>query len=127
VGDEDRLAEEAGWRLVHAQFNLMDVRTIVLSKSHRPLWLFDQNDAADVEAAVRDAIAATKALCLAKEARHRAPGPRKLRHPSRSRNLRAFMDGVRDCDILVSNRGHWTKETPSSDVKHWALVNVVSA
>jgi hypothetical protein len=38
---EDRLAEEAGWRLIHAQFNLMDVRTIVLWKSHRPLWLFD--------------------------------------------------------------------------------------
>ena len=59
AADEDRLAEEAGWRLVHAQFNLADVRAIVLWKSHRPLWLFDQNDAADVEAAIRDAIAAT--------------------------------------------------------------------
>jgi hypothetical protein len=61
AAEEDRLAEEAGWRLVHAQSNLMDARTIVLCKSHRPLWLFDQNDSAEVEAAIKYAIAATHA------------------------------------------------------------------
>jgi hypothetical protein len=61
AADEDRLAEEAGWRLVNAPFNLADVKTIVLWKSHRRMDLFDQNDSADVESAIIDAIAATRA------------------------------------------------------------------
>ncbi|MFZ0732201.1 MAG: hypothetical protein WAM79_07750 [Candidatus Sulfotelmatobacter sp.] len=61
AADEDRLAEEAGWRLVNAPFNLADVETIVLWKSHRRMDLFDRNRSSDVEAAIDDAIAATHA------------------------------------------------------------------
>lgn len=61
TGDEDRLAEEAGWHLVNGPFNLADVRTIVRWKSHRKLSLFDDNDATDVESAITGAIAATPA------------------------------------------------------------------
>jgi len=61
AADEDRLAEEAGWRLVNCPFDIADVRTIVFWKSHRRMDLFEQNDASAVEAAVKDAIAATHA------------------------------------------------------------------
>jgi hypothetical protein len=59
VADEDRLAEEAGWRLVNGPFDIEDVKTIVRWKSHRRMDLFDLNDTEHVEAAIRDAIAAT--------------------------------------------------------------------
>ena len=61
AADEDRLAEEAGWRLVNTPFNLADVKTIILWKSHRPMYLFELNDCSEVEAAVKDSIAATEA------------------------------------------------------------------
>jgi len=61
AADWDRLAEEAGWRLVNCPFDVADVGTIVLWKSHRRMDLFEQNDPSDVEAAVKDAIAATHA------------------------------------------------------------------
>jgi len=43
VADEDRLAEEAGWRLVNGPFDMEDVRTIVRWKSHRRIDLFELN------------------------------------------------------------------------------------
>jgi hypothetical protein len=61
AGDEDRLMEEAGWRLVNGSFDVADVFTIILWKSHRPVWLFEQNAPAVVETAIKDAIAATRA------------------------------------------------------------------
>jgi len=59
--DEDRIMEEAGRRLVNAEFDIEDATAVVRWKSHRPLWLFVQNKPPDVEAAIKAAIAATHA------------------------------------------------------------------
>lgn len=59
--EEDRIMEEAGWRLVNCEFDIEDATAVVRWKSHRPLWLFVQNERSDVEAAIKAAIAATHA------------------------------------------------------------------
>jgi hypothetical protein len=53
--------EKAGRCLVNRRFRYACVVMIVLWKSHRPLWLFKQNAASDVEAAIKAATAATHA------------------------------------------------------------------
>ena len=57
---EDRIMEQAGWRLVNSKFDIRDATAVVRWKSHRPLWLFVQNEPSDVEAAIRAATAATR-------------------------------------------------------------------
>lgn len=59
VAEEDRLAEDAGWRLVNRPFDTEDAKTIVRWKSHRRMDLFELNSPEEVEAAIKDATAAT--------------------------------------------------------------------
>jgi hypothetical protein len=61
AADADRLMEEAGRRLVYGPFDLEDVKTIVEWKSARRMDRFKLNSPEQVEAAIREAIEATKA------------------------------------------------------------------
>ena len=61
AADADRQMEEAGWRLVYGPFDLEDAKTIVGWKSPRRMDRFSLNRTEQVEAAIREAIEATKA------------------------------------------------------------------
>jgi len=61
AADADRVMEEAGWRLVNGPFDLEDAKTVVGWKSARRMDQFKLNRPERVEAAIREAIEATKA------------------------------------------------------------------
>lgn len=61
AADADRLIEEAGRRLVNGPFHIEDAKTIVEWKSPRRMDQFNLNSLDRDEAAIRQAIEATKA------------------------------------------------------------------